>query len=881
MITVRLQKNAETAKQYYQEHIGRAEYYSESHRSQLTWVGAGCERLGLVGGSPVTQEAFERLCENQHPVTGEKLTARNRTVDRRVNFDFVVSAPKSVSIMALLVGDERLIEAHELASQEAMRRMEREVQTRVRKGGLDENRTTGEFVAASVTHGTSRALDPQLHTHFVVFNITWDGVEKRWKAMQAAAMYEKIQFYTEVYRGELGSRLRALGYSLRSAPHGFEIEGVSNEIVKRYSKRRQAILAAEERVSTSLGKPLSNNTRASIAQSTRAWKDMEQSTAEILAYQRSQLTEAELEGLKRVIPKPMSKEALVPLVQEMSPEEALNYARDHLFERSSVVPRYTLLRTAMERASGRLTIDVLEGAMAKRSDFIASDDKVTTVAMLQCEREMIRSVNAQMGRFVPIGMGRSPSIRLNEDQHRAWSRVLSSPDGVQVLNGNAGAGKSQVVRAIYESVREHGLRILVLAPTQSACQSLRSQGDITATTTQAFVQNPDNAEHYRGGVLVVDEAGLLSVPEMTAVLSLAAKNKCRVVLCGDTRQHSAVRAGDALRLLEQRCSIASIELSKNNRQQSTTYRAAVSSLSAGKIQDAFSQLETMGALAEVPASGSYEALVAEYLESKRLGKTALIVAVTWKEIEGITEFLRGSLKASGELGMRETPVSVLSSLQWTEAQRRLFENYRPGMCLQFHRSTAKVLQGETLSVKRCDSGGVIVARRDGTEVRIGRKQSGCFDVMTERSLPIAAGDVLWIRANCAPAKLYNGQLVSVREVCPDGRIHLQCGRTIPPEFRVFTHGYAVTSYAAQGKTVDHVYVAMSTESLMAANYKQFYVSVSRGREKVRVFSDDLETLRGVVMRDGNRAAAVELVGKAPRTAIPVTYTAQSRRKVVC
>ncbi len=208
MITARPMKNVATTKKYYTEHLARSEYYSEANRVDVRWFGNGCHRLGLEPGTDVSQEAFERLCDNLHPVTGSKLTARQRTGDRRVCFDFVVSAPKSVSLMTFLAGDSRLIGLHEAAARVAMTRLESQAGTRVRKGRQDGERRTGEVVAATVTHGTSRALDPQLHTHFVVFNATWDSVENRWKALQTTEMFEQIGLFTEIYRSELAAGLR-------------------------------------------------------------------------------------------------------------------------------------------------------------------------------------------------------------------------------------------------------------------------------------------------------------------------------------------------------------------------------------------------------------------------------------------------------------------------------------------------------------------------------------------------------------------------------------------------------------------------------------------------------------------------------------------------
>ena len=157
-----------------------------------------------------------------------------------------------------------------------------------------------------------------------------------------------------------------------------------------------------------------------------------------------------------------------------------------------------------------------------------------------------------------------------------------------------------------------------------------------------------------------------------------------------------------------------------------------------------------------------------------------------------------------------------------------------------------------------DEGKIRVRKCDGREETITRKQAACFDVAQTKPLAIAAGERLLIQANCRRHGLINGQLVTVSGVDARGVIHLIDGRKIPSGFRSFTHGYAVTSHGAQGKTVDHVYLAASSQSFRAANREQFYVSASRGRHRVRIFTDDRSGLLHSVRETSARLSAVEL-----------------------
>ena len=152
-------------------------------------------------------------------------------------------------------------------------------------------------------------------------------------------------------------------------------------------------------------------------------------------------------------------------------------------------------------------------------------------------------------------------------------------------------------------------------------------------------------------------------------------------------------------------------------------------------------------------------------------------------------------------------------------------------------------------------------RRDGStaELKLGRG-SASFDAGESRTLRVAPGDKLLLQANAVASckRLINGELVEVKAV-QGGDILLTDGRVIPEHYRTFTHGYAVTSHAAQGKTADEVLVVASSRSLAAINQQQFYVSISRGRDRCQVFTDDLDRLRSHVTHSSERLAAVEVV----------------------
>lgn len=239
---------------YSDRHLEHSDYYAEGERVVGQWRGRAAELLGLSGD--VRTEQFEAVREGCDPSTGAFLRPR-QSADRKAAdgtahshgrnlYDFTFSAPKSVSVMASAVGgDRRLHEAHQKAVAEALTELEAWAGTRVRQAGANEDRTTGNLVLAVYHHDTSRELDPQVHTHAVAANLTSDGAEGRWKALQASDIYERRAYLTEVYRNALAREVWSLGYDIetrrdaKGRDAGFEITGVSDSILSRYSQRSQ------------------------------------------------------------------------------------------------------------------------------------------------------------------------------------------------------------------------------------------------------------------------------------------------------------------------------------------------------------------------------------------------------------------------------------------------------------------------------------------------------------------------------------------------------------------------------------------------------------------------------------------------------------------
>ncbi|MEO8663190.1 MAG: MobF family relaxase [Bryobacteraceae bacterium] len=863
MLTIRAMSDG---KGYSARHLEHNDYYAEGERVVGEWLGCGSELLGLNGA--VMTEDFEAVRQGLDPNTKEFLRVR-QSADRvaadgtklaqaRSLYDFTISAPKSVSVVAILGEDRRLIDAHQTAVKVALRELETLAAARIRQGGANADRVTGNLVMAAYHHNTSRELDPQLHTHAVAANLTFDGSEGRWKALQASDIYQRRAYLTEVYRNVLAREVRALGYEIdnrrdsKGRDSGFEIRGVSEDLLEKFSQRSQQRDLAIEEFITKNGRQPSDNEVAVLVRKSRADKLAAISTGELRERQRARLSVDDERTLAGVRPDRM----LAGHVVESS-ERSLEHAKQHIFERVSVARDHEVLTEALRHGRGRVHIKDLKGELALQESsgrILRNDREIATEESLERERRMIAAIDRGLGSFEPLGQDQVllASCQLRPEQRCAIESILKSRDRAVSLNGAAGTGKTVALQELRRALSEAGREVLAVAPTMGAVEELQKVGFENAVTLERLLQDLKMREGLNGSVVILDDAGMVSARQMADFLRLAEEGSLRIIFSGDTKQLQSVEAGDALRILEEESKLKTVALTQVQRQTKKEYRDAIQELRR-RPERGFAKLMAIGAVREVTFANRAQAVAEAYAE--RGDRASLVVCATHDEIDRVTVAIRDQRKEAGELGESVT-FRRHSSLGWTGAQKADYRNFRPGQILEFHRAIKGISRYESTRVVRADAGGVVVRTAAGPERRLTGKQSNSFDVMEENPIDVAAGDRLLLTANRREEhlRITNGELVTVKGVDSAGRIQLEDGRALPADFHSFNHGYAVAAHRSQGKSVDSVVISAD-----GMRKELFYVAASRGRESITVVTSDKERLTQTVAQSAARKSASELV----------------------
>jgi conjugative relaxase-like TrwC/TraI family protein len=887
MLTMKAQYSLPNAESYFREHLGVGDYYLEGRSVSGQWIGEGARELGLSGVT--IEKDFLNLCRNLHPQSGQQLTPRlnskrvrvdkdgnvHESANRRVFYDFTLSPPKSVSIAALVGNDQRIIEAHGEAVTVALQELQTYAATRVRKQNQYAHRVTGNVVGAVFRHDTSRDLDPHLHSHCILFNATRDSVEGRWKALEACEMVTAQKFVRNAYYHELARSLQRFGYGIENNPRGdFEIVGVGKELIDRFSKRHRQIDEKTrellEREPDKAGQNI-KVIRANIAHKERARKIKDVGIVKLQSLWNKQLSWKERWQINR-----LDKHRSRKISAKITAEQAVGWAEQHLFERRSVVHEHELWRHALEHTRGQtVSLPEIKAATRKR-EYIRDEQfqgKITTREVLHRELNIVRLAQHRMRQYEPLSPNYQSSNRsLDHEQRKAVEHILSSRDFVTLFRGGAGTGKSFTLQEVKAGLSQAGHVVQVIAPQRQQIADLERDGFIGAQTVSALLKQNFLT---RGAVVIVDEAGQIGGQQMLELLSLVQTVKGRVILSGDTHQHEAVEASDALRAIEQYSGLGYAELTNIRRQNPGSaktraerqwleqYRLAVNEAQQGKLGSSFDRLDKQGAVVACTLADQQQKLTDHFLELFKNQQSTVVVSQSWSEIHKVNEQVRLGLKAQKLIGDAETVVTALERQDLTDAQKRDKRFYQPESVLVFNRPTAGFKSGSAGKLRGITDKHLLI-EADHRIRPVPFKELDKITVCQPKELSLSIGDRLQLKANAQSQdgrRLANGELVTAKEIYQDGRIALTDGRILPKHYRQFVHGYAVTSYAAQGKTVD--YVLFSDSAVKAAtNEQQWYVTISRGRKGVKIFTADKIQLRQNIAHSGHRTLALDMADES-------------------
>ena len=891
MLTISKPLSASQAQKYHAQEFTSAEqnYWKQDDRTSGEWHGKLTERFGLSGD--VDEAQFARLADGQHPITGEQLV-RHRIVreyegadgkavapvEHRAGWDATFSAPKSISLTALVGGDDRIRKAHRAAVNLALSELERYTQARL--GANNPAETTGQFIAAKFEHDTARPVNgyaaPQLHTHAVIFNVT-ERENGQTRALQERGLFESQQFATAVYQTELTYRLRGLGYEIEAGRSGApEISGYSAAYLDASSPRSQQIREHLEK--TGYQGP---EAAQIAAHSTRDRKEIH-SPAEVLAAHRQ--IAADFGHQADAVVAEARERSQAPEHHPASAEQiarlAVTYARDRSFEREAVIDERDLYRDALRRGMSETTYSEVRSRFETR---IASGEfrlvqgqkhdtgrQFTTAETIRAEEEILRRMQQGQGQAEQIMSIQSAVAHTEKQQHlnvgqrAAAEEILTSRDVVQGLEGRAGVGKTTLLKSVREAAEHRGYVVEGFAPTSRAANQLRDAG-ISADTLQGFLiraAQPGPERH----LYMVDESSLASTKQMRDFLTKLEPND-RVLLIGDTRQHQGVEAGKPFeQLINAGMRTAQVDQIVRQRAAPELLKA-VEHLSRGEIAEGVMLLEQQGRVTEVADTQQRIAAIARSYAANP--ENTIVVSPDNASRRQINQAVRSELQALGVVALEDHAMRVLAPRSdMTGADRTWAARYVVDDVLYYPRGSQdigieKQSYAKVVATQPKDNL-LTVQKEDGVTVTYNPARLYGVNVYRELEREFATGDRLSFTAPSKELGVANRDLGTVQQIDKDGQLTVKMdnGKSVSFDanhMRHYDHGYAVTSHSSQGLTAERVMVNLDSHIHQDLVNRRFaYVAVSRGSHDAHIYTDNAASLIGKLSHDVAKSSALQV-----------------------
>lgn len=755
-----------------------------------------------------------------------------------------------------------------------MQLVEADAKTRVRKAGRDDDRVTGELLYADFIHQTARPVDGHLpdchlHAHVYCWNVTYDPVEHCYKAGQFGDIKRDMPYYQARFHKILSDKLIGLGYQVRRTAKAFEVVGVPTPVLALFSKRTNEIGQIAKANGVTSPKALD-----ALGARTRAKKQKGLTLEQLKENWRLQILNAGMaeagsgSGVLRYAPPEH-----LPSVTAL---DCVSHALLARFERASVARDRRILETAYRYAIGRPDVSAAAITDSFRKDrrIIHVREKsglfCTTKEVLAEEKRLVHLARKDIGGLQPLYLS-APPLNLAGDGGAAVTHVLTTPDRVSIIRGGAGTGKTTLMQEAVPLIEKAiGKPAVIVAPTAEAARGvLRQEGFINAETVAKLLTTAALQKQLQNGLLWVDEAGLLGVHDMAALLALADRHNARVVFAGDTRQHSAVVRGDGLRILSTVAGIRAAEVSRIYRQRNTIYREAVQALADGNAKAGFAKLEAMGAIRPLSPDQPYAGLADQYVSAVKKKKSVLAVCPTHSQGEAVTAAIRHKLKQGRMIGQKDKTFQRLVNGQLTIAARKDGQSYLTGQVILFSRNCAGFRRGSVWVVCEASGHAVTVQDKTGNKAALPLDKAKGFEVYNRAEISLAKGDSIRVTRNGQDAgekRLNNGQTMDVTGFDRNGNIKARnpiskAEYLLPGDYGHIAHAYCLTSHGSQGKTVDEVLIAQPAATFPATSLKQFYVSVSRARDALHIYTDDPASLMDHASELGDRVSAMELLNR--------------------
>lgn len=769
----------------------REDYYSNGGDPLGIWLGQGSASLGLDGVVQATE--FRAVLQGLHPHANQPLTGSGSgATAHRAGWDCTFSAPKSVSVLWGLSDEQTRLsieKAHESAITAALGYLETHAAfTRRGHGGTEQEAVTG-LVSATFKHFTSRAGDPQLHTHCIVMNLA-PREDGSFGTIDSKHLYDHKMAAGAIYRMALGTTLVQQGYELSRSQHGFEVTGIDQDLCRQFSKRREQIAQA---LAEHGGKSAAASQIAALA--TRDAKQESQLSERLTHWRREAL------DFDCQLPTPTQ----VPHLKTPIEQTAL---LKQLTQGQSTFAHRDLMRAVALEGAGRIdyaeliaTVKTMiaSGAVIRIGKSSSADLRFTTPEVLAIETRCLETAAAmaeQKVSVIPMAdvhrveqqVRQKDGLALSQEQRQAVHHIASVTGRIALIEGLAGTGKTQMLKVVRHVYEASGYRVHGCSLSGKAAQNLEEGSGIRSQTLHRLLAGLDMGQISLNSkdVIVLDEAAMVGSRQMDVLLGHAGRTGAKVVMVGDSKQLQPIDAGQMFGTLVRE--LGKSDLTDIRRQNESWARDAVRAVLAGQSSDALSAFDQRGLVSRnADPAASVQILTGHWMADELPIHKKLVLTGTRLEAYRLNQSIRQALQRANRVGSEE--------VEFTTSQG----------------GTRRLATGERVVFLRNDLG---LNVKNGT---------------------------LGMVVACQSSIDHPGITVQI-----DGGKKIK----VPlDQYSHVDHGYALTVHKAQGTTIDGNVYVMASEAMTDREWS--YVALSRAKGTTRIYTSELDDAQ--LQRDMQRS----------------------------
>lgn len=857
------------------EDYAQENYYTKGEGLEnAQWFGKGAIKLAL--DNKVLPEDYSNAHRGRD---SEGNTLRQQQSGKKTNpgRDVTLSAPKSVSLLALVKGDEQAVAAHKAAVLKTMAYLEQNcIYTRTGKGGAQRHQTDNALIAI-FHHDDNRNQDPQLHSHCIVFNHTM-GPDGKWRSMDNRELYQQKMTLGAVYHHELGRELQALGYELTWNQDGtFEVGGYTQQQLQDFSTRRGEIIAA-------VGDQASAAQKAKACTTTRRGK-VYQTAGDRQALKDTWQQRAEAVGIRHPEPKRHLKPTYHQPDRTGRATELLKEAMAVTSDRQVAFPCHVLLREVLRQSQGGYSLEALEQAINSSHRLIKTNDgRLTTLEAVERERDLLRYAQSRRD-CTPLAevkavQEQTQQFGLNPAQENALLHLATSRDALMLCQGDAGAGKTYTMKALRETVGAN-CSMRGLAPSAAAAAVLQEETSIPSQTLDSYLQAPLPSLPTRE-LVVVDEAGMVSSTQMQKLLERLHQTNSRAILIGDTKQLAAVQAGSPFRLLQEQAHLPTARIDLNVRQQNLKLKKVVDLLATGQVEAGYQHLREQGCIRQMPIdSKRLQAVANDYLSRDEVTQAQTLILVgTNAEKQAITAQVRQGLINQGQLGQESQEITVLKPKDLNSFSLTQASSYEVGDVIRFRHTSARFDKALYYRVDAVDAQAQTLTLRDryGSRQTLDLKRYKDREVFQTQTRELRTGEQMKFTRNQRQHDQINGQSFTVVGFY-NGQVEIQTkgkGVAIAPDLLLHSdYRYADTVHSSQGKTANCCLYAAGSARSLTVGRESFYVAASRAKHEFTVYTASAVDLGVAIQQSRTKENALPLVTDSTLTR---RFSASSREQ---